>query len=272
MLLGDARRRAGDAPGAVSTWLRAVATASQAGAGFRPACDPVLWERLSYLRPVEAPWPAEAVQGLAAMDMLPDVAAFGPGGVNQAAAEALIWNVFGTWYLDRDQPQAALVAFKRAESATTSEFARQVLRFRQARALARLGQTGPATAVLVAQARDPNPQVARPALALLGSMRLKTGQTQQGLALLRKAIETDEALQWPERAQAEADLGLAYLMTGNDGRGLERLHQAQGRFDASGDVDSLAMSLENEAAYLDETKRAGDAAAIRERVKDLEYR
>jgi tetratricopeptide (TPR) repeat protein len=272
MLLGDARRRAGDASGAVSTWLRAVATAAQAGAGFRPMCDPVLWERLGYLRPVEAPWPQEAVQSLAAIDALPEVAVFGPGGVDPAAAEALIWNVIGRWHLERGQGQAGLVAFKRAESAVTSELPRQILRFRQAKALVQLEQSGPATAILVAQARDPNPLVSRPALAVLGSMRLKTGQTQHGFGLLKKAVETDEALEWPERGQAEADLGLAYLMMGDNRRGIDRLHQAQSRFDAYRDFDSLAMSLENEAAYLDENKRSADAAAVRERAKDLENR
>jgi len=272
MLQGDARRRAGDASGAVSTWLRAVATASQSAAGFRPVGDPVLWERLGYLRPVEAPWPPEAVQSLATIDTLPEVDAFGPGGVDQAAAEALIWNVIGRWYLDRRQGQAALVAFKRAESATTSELPRQILRIRQARALVQLDQSGPATAILVAQARDPNPLVCRPAMAILGSMRLKNGQTQQGFALLRKAVESDEALEWPERGQAEADLGLAFLMMGAERQGLDRLHRAQGRFDAMRDFDALAMSLENEAAYLDETKRSGEAVAIRDRAKDLEFR
>jgi tetratricopeptide (TPR) repeat protein len=272
MLLGDARRRAGDAPGAVSTWLRAVATAAQAGAGFRPVCDPVLWERLSYLRPVEAPWPTEAVQGLAAIDALPEVNAYGPGGVDQAAAEALVWNVIGQWYLQRSQGQAAIVAFKRAESATSAPFPKQVLRLRQAKALVQLGQSGPATAILAAQARDPNPQIARPAMALLGSMRLKAGQVQPGFSLLKKAVETDEALQWPERAQAEADLGLAYLMMGDNHRGIDRLHSAQGRFEATHDFDSLSLSLENEAAYLDENKRSGEAAAVRERANDLEYR
>jgi tetratricopeptide (TPR) repeat protein len=272
MLLGDARRRAGDASGAVSTWLRAVATASQAAAGFRPACDPVLWERLGYLRPVEAPWPTEAVQALASIDALPEVAAFGPGGVEQAAAEALIWNVIGLWYLERAQGQAGLVAFKRAESAVSAEFPRQVLRLRQAKSLVQLDQSGPATAILVAQARHANPLVAHPAMALLGSMRLKTGQTQQGFGLLRKAVETNEGLEWPERGRAEADLGLAYLMMGQHQKGLDRLHQAQGRFDAQQDFDSLATSLENEAAYLEETKRSGEAVAVRERAKDMEYR
>jgi tetratricopeptide (TPR) repeat protein len=272
MFLGDARRRAGDASGAVSTWLRAVATAAQAGAGFRPACDPVLWERLGYLRPVEAPWPTEAVQGLAAIDALPEVNAYGPGGVDQAAAEALVWNVIGQWYLGRGQGQAGLVAFKRAEAAVSASFPKQVLRLRQAKSLVQLEQSGPATAILVAQTRDPNPQVARPAMALLGSMRLKTGQIQQGIGLLKKAVETDEALQWPERGQAEADLGLAYLMAGDDRRGLERLHSAQSRFEATQDFDSLSLSLENEAAYLDENKRSNESVAIRERANEVEYR
>ena len=53
-------------------------------------------------------------------------------------------------------------------------------------------------------------------MATLGTTKLQAGSTKQGFNLLRRAVEEDETVDWPGRAGAEADLGLAYLLIGNE--------------------------------------------------------
>ena len=67
-----------------------------------PVLDPVLWERLSYLRPMNMPWPTDVVARLAAREPLPGVNISGNGGAmasdegaNPADAETIIWHSIG---------------------------------------------------------------------------------------------------------------------------------------------------------------------------------
>ncbi len=276
LLQSDAERRAGDGKKANETWGRAIATAGRLLIAEHPAFDPVLWERLGYLRPIEEKWPLDVVHLLHRADTLPGIdlpdastVVAADVSVHPAIAETVIWNAIGHWYLDRNHSQAALVSFKRAESAATTGRVQQWLRIRQARALIQLDQTGPATAILVALAGDKQSTTSPPALAVLGSLRLKNGQVQQGLGLLRKAAER-ETVEWPERGEAEADLGLAFLMNGDKLNGLRHLHQAQQRFTAQGDFEGLILALENEALFLENSDGKSEAPAIRNRIAELE--
>jgi len=226
----------------------------------------VLWERLAYARPVSVAWPETLLQKLQAIDPLQHSHSQG----NPLAGEPQLWNCIGRWYLDRGHHQAALVAFKRAEAGVSDSVTKQFLRFRQARALVLLDQTGPATAILVSMANDSRSPCARPALALLGSMRLQAGQATQGLHLLKKAVEPEDALEWLERADAEADLALALLMVGDEASGLQRLHRAQQRFEQQDAFESLTLSLFNEANYLAEQKKKSEAEILRQRLQSLE--
>lgn len=269
----DARRRAGDVAGAVETWRQAVALCSHLVVAAPPVLDPVLWEKLSYLRPADSPWPNEIVVLLLEHDPLPgiDPAATLPNGAaNPATAEIVVWHAIGRWYLERGHAQAALVSFKRAESAATADETRQWLRLRQARALAQLEQTGPATAILVSLLADKQSYVSRPASALLGSIYFQRGQAQKSLNLLKKAVDQEDGFEWPERSEAEADLGLAYLSIGDAVVGLDRLHRAQRRFESEGDREQLAIALENEIHFLEHTGKRRDVAAVRNRLLDLE--
>ncbi|MCE9608286.1 MAG: hypothetical protein K8U03_25655 [Planctomycetia bacterium] len=278
LLLSDSQRRAGDPALAAATWQRAVVVASQLLASDHPIHDPVLWERLGYQRPVESPWPNDVVKKLQLMEPLPGTEVSGvdlnatasDAGADPSVAETAVWNAIGIWYLDRTHGQAALVSFKRAEASSRDEDARTWLRIRQARSLIQLQQDGAATAILVRIAGQKTTPPARAALGLLGSLRLKSGQVQQGLGLLRKSVETVDGLEWPERADAEADLGLAYLMMGDVQQGLQRLHAAQERFESEGNWESLTLALANEAAFFEETKKKKEAAAIRFRLESLE--
>jgi hypothetical protein len=83
-----------------------------------------------------------------------------------------------------------------------------------------LDQPAAATAPLVRLAGSSDPQLSRVAMAALGTAKLQTGSTKQGFNLLRRAVEEDETIDWPGRAEAEADLGLAYLLVGNEQVGL----------------------------------------------------
>lgn len=280
LMAGDAQRRAGDPQSAANTWQAAVDSATRLLLTEQPIHDPVLWERLGYLRPVERPWPEQTVSALQTLDPLPGLelpaAAMGAVASDRAAdprtAEAVVWNAIGTWYLDRDQAQAALVSYKRAESGAMAPEAQKWLRFRQARALVQLNQSGPATAILLSLGSDKLSSAGPAALGLLGSLRLKNGQLQQGLGLLRNSIERNELQQWPGKAQAEADLALAYLMFGDEQNGLQRLHQAQGHFEMLKDWESLTLALENEAAYMENIEKRKDSSAIRSRIRELESR
>jgi hypothetical protein len=116
-----------------------------------------------------------------------------------------------------------------------------------------------------------NSAMARPALALLGGLKLQSGNTQLGLALLERALSQEPVPEWPERAEAEADLGLAQLMVGNEVQGLERLHGAQRRFEANRQHDLLIRSLWNEGRYLEHKgKHKAEVTAIEDRLRSLE--
>ena len=277
LLLSDAERRSGDVAKATETWNQSVAIATSMIAPDRATYDPVLWERLSYMRPIDAAWPEAAVRRLHEIDPIPGLDLAPTGSLNvsahatsPAAAEAALWNNIGKWYLDRGHHQAALVAFKRVESALAEPVSQHYMRLRQARALILLDQSGAATAILLGLASDKLSKMTRPAMGMLGSQRLQTGNVQQGLSLLRKAVEKDETFDWPERAEAEADLGLAWLIVGDEKQGLKWVHQAQQRFEARGDFESLSLSLQNEAEYLAHAKKRFEATAIRDRLAAME--
>jgi len=275
LLLSDAQRRIEQYDQAAATWQRAVLAASQLLATENPVHDPVLWEKLGYQRPVDQAWPEDAVRMLQHLEALPSVDPLAGGAAADAAAgareaETAVWNAIGIWYLERSHGQAALVSFKRAEASATDEETRSWLRIRQARSLIQLQQDGAATAILVKAATKKDSTTARAAMGLLGSMRLKNGQVQQGLGLLRKSVEQVDGVEWSERADAEVDLGLAYLMLGAEKEGMKRLHAAQERFEREGNWESLTLSLANEAAYLEETKKNKEAATVRRRLDELE--
>jgi tetratricopeptide (TPR) repeat protein len=277
LLQSDAKRRAGDGPGAVQTWQRAVLVASNLCEVEPPILDPVLWERLSYLRPVNAPWPADVIDRLVSREPLAGLAPARSGaaiasdeGAAPARSETVVWHSLGRWYLDRGHAQAALVSFKRAESAAADEETRHWLRFRQAKALTVLGQTGPATAILLGLLAQKPPAVEAPASALMGSLYVHRGQTQRGLQLLKKGVGRTDGVTWKERNEAEADLALAQLTLGDTAAGLDCLHRAQHAFEVEGELESLVAALENELRFLEQARSRKEAAAVQGRLRELE--
>jgi hypothetical protein len=277
LLASDARRRAGDAAAAARTWQQALLAAARLIETEPPVLDPVLWERLSYLRPVNERWPDDVIARLSAREPLPGLAepvvagaTASDEGSDPAAAEVVLWHCIGRWYFDRGHAQAALVSFKRAESAAAGDETRQWLRFRQAKSLTVLGQVGPATAILLGLLSQQPAAVEAPASALLGSLNVHRGQTQRGLQMLKKAVDGNTNLVWKERTEAEADLALAQLTLGDAGGGLERLHRVQDAFESEGELESLIAALENELKFLEHTGARKDVGPVKARLRELE--
>ncbi len=289
----EALRHAGRISEADAAWLAAVDCASEGLRGDPGVFDPGFWQRAAYHRPVHQPWPASVARllaelsghyGVLAADATSAVLEGGAPpheatatsrdgsatGTSQPADERFLWSCIGHWRLERGEPEAALVALKQAHTLATSPGDRQRLELAQAGALMALAQPTAATAVLIGLSESSDDQIARPALAMLGTLRLEAGNTKQGYTFLRRALEEGDPVDWPNRAGAEADLGLAYLMLGNEQAGLRWLRGAQARFDADGARDLLLRSLENELAYMEQTKKRSEAKALRQRIDQLE--
>ncbi len=265
LLLSEAARRAGDAKAAVSAWQFSVSQAASLLKRYPPIHDPAFWERAAYIRPNGAAWPAElhpaCVESLSHTH-LSDLSK----SADAYDATALLWACIGLARLDRDEPQTALVAFKKSESFVASSLDRDRLQLAEAKTFVRLGQAAAATALLARLSQHESPSISRPALAMLGTMKLQANQATVGLSLLRKALETEPLTNWPGRSEAEADLGLAYLMTGDEPRGLKLLHSAQQQFESADQLELLLTSLQNEAAHHTSRGNKREAASVNERL------
>ncbi len=62
LLLSDAQRRAGQTGSAEATWQGAAQLAAELAAAPVPVSDPILWERIAYLRPANDAWPPAVEQ------------------------------------------------------------------------------------------------------------------------------------------------------------------------------------------------------------------
>jgi Flp pilus assembly protein TadD len=105
--------------------------------------------------------------------------------------------------------------------------------------------------------------VSAQALAVAGVTQLRQGQLAAGLWLLQRAVEGSPGATWPNRSQAVADLGLAYLMNGQKDQGLTELHKAQTMFRSEGRTEDLAQSLRNEAMFFEQAGDKPHADALR---------
>ncbi|HYV35249.1 MAG TPA: hypothetical protein VE988_06070, partial [Gemmataceae bacterium] len=166
--------------------------------------------------------------------------------------------------------QTALLAYKRAETNAQTPSQRDELQLLQAKTLLSMRQDVAAVTLLARLAEVPDPKVVAPALGLLGSTKLKQGDHKYGLALLQRAVEWRGNSEWPGRAEAQADLGLAYLMNGDEVNGLRCLHEAQSSLEKEGASDMLTQCLVNEAHYLDRTDKKDQAARVQEKINRVQ--
>jgi tetratricopeptide (TPR) repeat protein len=266
LTLADAQRRLGQVQLAGQTWQQVALQTMQLAPRW-PA--PQLWEQLAARRPITTPWPAEAATVLlpllpACLHDLPRNPAFLP--------EAMVWFMIGDVRLQRGEASLALSAFQRANSLGAFPVWDDFLGLCQAKALFAVEQAPAATSLLTTLADRPADSPWRlPALALLGSGKLQQGHTQQAFAFLREAVENAHT-DFFGRADAEANLGLAYLMRSDETNGLRWLHNAQQRFVMVRNHAGLWQCLENEAKYLEQTGNTQDANRVRQRLGEAQWR
>jgi tetratricopeptide (TPR) repeat protein len=254
-----AHRRQGDGAAAVLAWQEAVTSAVQlARRGLR---DPRGWERLGYLRPTELAWPQELTAVLGQRPRWP--------------ATVALLAAIGRWRLERDEVGAALLAYKQAEvvliAAGLDDGELQWLRIEQARVLARMGQHGAALALLAEPGAQTN-ALGCAARGTLGAIELERGRVDLARALLRRAVEEGAGVDWPDRALAIADLGVALLVSGEHDGGLTQLRRAESLFAQRGDIEHQLLALRNQLMFYEELGHQEEAAAVLARLAALEQR
>jgi hypothetical protein len=262
MLSCQALRKAGRVSDSAAAWQRAATE-------LAAVHDPILWQRLLEGKPADAAWPAEVRAALARRESTTMPAR--PAG-GEGFDEGLLWWQVAQWRLERNETSASLLAFTHAESQARSEEARSRGRIGQARALLVMGQDPPAMVILAAEIQSPQPATACQALAVLGAVRLQQGQVQQGLAMLRQAVQNPSGARWPGYSLAQADLALACLDAGKDqeAQGLRLLHEAQDAFAREGCLAELCQCLTNEADYLRKAGRTDEVTQVLDRKAKAE--
>ncbi len=248
LLRSGAAAHAGNHGAARRAWREAVEQAAALASSPYRVCDPSFWHRAQNLRVREEPWPDAALARIADVCRR-DIGTRVGGDERAERADELLWTMIGAQRLARDERRAALVAFGRAEAQARDAAARSALRLAQAEALARLDDRSSAQALLTSLATDPAPEIARAACALLGAIELEQGRTARGVTLLERAVTQEPQVDWPQRGRAEANLGLAKLLLGDESEGLRRLSAAKARFEADRAFDDLDQCLGNEREY-----------------------
>jgi hypothetical protein len=132
-----------------------------------------------------------------------------------------------------------------------------------------MNQAASAIPMLMNLSNSINRDIASAGRAMLGTLYLARGSVERGLGLLRETVESGNENPFPGRAQAEADLALAYLSQGDEARGLSWLHTAQSRFEKN-DTEQWIRSIQNEARYMENTGRSSEAEILRQRITKIE--
>ncbi|MEM9419139.1 MAG: hypothetical protein AAGA25_08850 [Planctomycetota bacterium] len=166
--------------------------------------------------------------------------------------------------LARNEPQAALVAFRKAESQLGTEPATPTLRLAQADALVALGQRDTARAILVELTNSPQHI---DAIARLGVIDLRSGRLSQGRRLLRTA---SQKMPIEDDPQIHADYALALIATGETSKGLDLLAKAREYFLQRGDFESIKKSLHNEQLFAQAEGLRDQVHALDSKLKALE--
>ena len=149
----------------------------------------------------------------------------------------------GELLFDRGQPQAALLAWREAETEPGNGPSTNRLRLQQANALIAMRKYGTAMSLLVGLAQT---DLRAEALASLGLLHMQRGQMHQGLAMLREATTSTQPTTHP---QVHADTGLALLAAGEKEIGLEKLHAAREAFSQRQDWSGVRTTHKNEMRY-----------------------
>lgn len=247
-----------------AAWNNAVVKQCSVDLASQQRFNVRFWENANRYKPRDANWPDLTKEAL--MIFAKPV---GCQFSNESPIELVIWSAIANSQLMRDDPQLALVNFKKAETFATGQDI-DWLRIGQSRCLAALGQNRAAAALLSTPLASKEPNVAAAANATLGSTKLNAGAYQQGAQFLTKALVSASHRDWPTKSHAEADLALAMLIIGETTKGLKSLHAAQSKFEAEGDYVSLLQSLENELRLLEQEGNTESAASVRDRILQIE--
>ncbi|MCC6511310.1 MAG: hypothetical protein IT423_19570 [Pirellulaceae bacterium] len=261
LMVAEAARRSDQLSLATQAWSAGVSTHLSALDKSQPI-DVSFWLLAEHIRPEGMVWPNELIGALG--HHLESLGATSDGGV-----EMVLWACVAEAQFQRAQMQAALVNFKKAESATQGDNVLW-LRIAQSKCLAALGQVPAASAILSGPASSSKPHIAAAATAAMGSTKLQAGAYQQGAQLLHKALSDSSGSTWATKSAAMADLALAQLIIGDTEPGLEALHTVQAQFAQAGDTLMLLRSLENELHLLEHEQRASDVQAVKQRMAELE--
>ncbi|MFO0903837.1 MAG: hypothetical protein U0939_12605 [Pirellulales bacterium] len=266
LLQSDALRRAGKIAEADAAWSEAVVAAAQLTRHQPPLFDPAFWDAASYLRPVAVEWPASAVSEIASLSPIPTDALRG----DAAERECVVWSTIGQRLLDRGDHEATLVALKRSEAASADAAVQGWCRVCEANALARVGQTSTATALLAGQLQSSDRRLAAAVAASFGSIKCQAGDVEAGQRLLKKGLESQTLRHWPGLADAEADLGLACLVQGEETDGLRWLRSARSRYEARGETTRVKQTLVNEREYWRYRKEESRVAELEGRLQAID--
>jgi len=269
LLASEALHRSGEPDRAREEWARALAIAAPRAARGLTLRDPSLWERALALRPPGAPWPEE-VRALALRLAPPPRARATTAPSPPPPVEAALRLGIGRARLDRGERQGALESLMRAEALSPDEDLALELRLAVARALARLGETVAAQSRLAGIAARPGTPASRRVLALQGALELKVGDARRAQALLRAALAPEGGFDGPDRADAEANLGLACLTLGEDAEGLRRVRAGALRHENEGRPGLVVQCVRNELRFLETAGRAEEAEQARVRLDRLE--
>jgi hypothetical protein len=240
LLEAQALAEAGDGLRAAEAWQAAIDGALSAGAPV----DAAFWERAAVARPAPGDWSAAVLEVARRR--------FAPGPAD-AEPEALVGGWIGQQWLLEGHGEAALLGFLRAAGEAQSPVLRSAAQVGSARALLALGRPGEATALLSVAGGQEDPAAAAPALALLGAVELSLARPERARALLERALYDEPEALWMGRNDAQANLGLALLQTGEDEAGLEQLRLAAARFRLEGDLEGLRRCWSNELRQAEAT-------------------
>lgn len=261
LMVAEAARRSDQATISAQAWSSGVTLHLSSTKADAPI-DVAFWLMAEHTRPKDKPWPSELTSHLASHVKTVGCSA-------ECEPEVAFWTSIGGAQFQRNEMQAALLNFKRAETLVSGSDA-MWLRIAQSKCLAAMGQTPAASAILSGPAASSEPAIAAAAAAAMGSLKLQAGAYQQGAQLLNKAVTQASSVQWATKNEALADLALAQLIIGDTEPGLEALHAAQAELEHTGDELLLIRSLENELRLLQHEQRDKEAAKVQQRISELE--
>ncbi|MEM9386634.1 MAG: hypothetical protein AAGA68_16365 [Pseudomonadota bacterium] len=187
----------------------------------------------------------------------------GPSDANPSMTRRALRARLGRVELNREVPQAALLAWRAAENEPGSTPSRERLRLGQAEAFLAVGQDEPAIAMLIGLAEtDLRPE----ALAMLGLAQMSRGQVNVGIAVLREAVAATDVQTHPA---VYADSGLALLSVGQEAAGLALVEQARGGYQDRNDTAALVQLLRNELRYAEAVGNEALLVAVQQALIDV---